>query len=60
MATMQYDVWSVKVGSDADFYVVENTTPGRCPCLSHLLILSPDETATATKSPLRLPVMKRG
>jgi hypothetical protein len=23
MATMQYDVWSVKVGSDADFYVVE-------------------------------------
>ena len=25
MATMQYDVWSVKVGSDADFYVVENT-----------------------------------
>jgi hypothetical protein len=59
MATMQYDVWSVKVGSDADFYVVENTYAGRCPCLSHLLIPSPDETATATKSPLRLPVMTR-
>lgn len=31
MATMQYDVWSVKVGSDADFYVVENTYAGTLP-----------------------------
>jgi hypothetical protein len=31
MATMQYDVWSVKVGSDADFYVVENTYTGTAP-----------------------------
>lgn len=28
---MQYDVWSVKVGSDADFYVVENTYAGTLP-----------------------------
>jgi len=31
MATMQYDVWSVKVGSDADFYVAENTYAGTLP-----------------------------
>jgi hypothetical protein len=31
MATMQYDVWSVQVGSDADFYVAENTYTGTAP-----------------------------
>jgi hypothetical protein len=59
MATMQYDVWSVKVGSDADFYVVENTYAGTLPLSLPLANTSPDETATATKSPLRLPVMTR-
>jgi hypothetical protein len=31
MATMQYDVWSVQIDSDADFYVVENTYSGTAP-----------------------------
>ena len=31
MATMQYDVWSVQIDSDADFYVAENTYTGTAP-----------------------------
>ena len=31
MATMQYDVWSVQIDSDADFYVAENTYSGTAP-----------------------------
>jgi len=41
MATMQYDVWSVKVGSDADFYVAENTYSGTAPVVLPLSNTTP-------------------